>query len=135
MGSKWLMGALAGLLLTTHAFAATIEQPLPNPAQEAQARTLFHALKCVVCEGQSLAESDAALAAQMRARIRAMVAEGKSEAEILAFFRASYGDRILLTPPLQADTYLLWLAPLFLLTIGGIILWRVTRRPSSGEPS
>ncbi len=125
---------LLSVLLYTSAHATTIEQPLANPAQEAQARVIFHELKCVVCEGQSLAESDAALAAQMRARIRTMVADGKSESEILTFFRNAYGEHILMKPPLENNTALLWLAPLLLLIIGAIILRRVTR-PNIGNPS
>jgi cytochrome c-type biogenesis protein CcmH len=125
--------AFISVLLMATAHAAIIEQPLPTPAQEAQARAIFHELKCVVCEGQSLAESDAALAGQMRARIRAMVADGKSETQILDFFRTSYGERILLTPPLENDTALLWIAPILLLMVGAVIVWRMTRRGPNGE--
>lgn len=107
--------------------AATIEQPLPNAAQEQTARALFHELKCVVCEGQSLADSDAALAKQMRAHVRLMVAEGKTADEVLAFFRTRYGEQILLTPPVEGSTALLWVAPLLLLAVGGALVWRNTR--------
>ena len=113
-----------------------IDQPLPDAAQEVHARSLFHELKCVVCEGQSLADSDAALAIDMRARIRHMVQEQKTDTEILAFFRARYGEKILMTPPLEAATALLWAAPLLLLAIGGIGLWRATRirqKPRTGD--
>ncbi len=115
------------VLLAANAFATTIEQPLPDAAQEQTARTLFHELKCVVCEGQSLADSDATLAGQMRDHVRRLVAQGQSEQEILGAFKESYGDTILLTPPVEPTTYLLWLAPLLLLAIGAIIVWRTTR--------
>ncbi len=77
------------LLLFTQAHAASIEQPLADVGQEQTARTIFGALKCVVCEGQSLADSDAALAKQMRQHVRTLVAQGKSRNEILAFFCAA----------------------------------------------
>lgn len=110
------------------AFAVTIEQPLADPAQEATAQATFRELKCVVCEGQALGESDAPLAQQMRAEVRGMVGEGKSEAEVLAFFRAHYGERILLNPPVEPVTFLLWLMPLILLLVGaGILLGHVKR--------
>lgn len=63
----------------------------------------------------------------MRMHVREMLAEGKNKDEILASFRQSYGDSILLTPPLMAKTVLLWLAPLLLLLTGAAIVWRVTR--------
>ena len=126
---------LSMLLIATFcftAFAANIEQPLANTSQEQTARAIFHELKCVVCEGQSLADSDAALAAQMREHVRRLVREGKSAPQILATFRQSYGDKILLTPPIEPTTILLWLAPLLLLGIGFIIVWRTTR-PKKGS--
>lgn len=127
--------ALIGALFCMASHAASIEQPLANAAEEARARTIFHELKCVVCEGQSLADSDAALAKQMRARVREMVSDGASTPEILSYFRERYGDRILLTPPWAGNTALLWLAPPILLLIGGILIRRSTRLPHHGEPS
>jgi cytochrome c-type biogenesis protein CcmH len=116
------------------AHAASIEQPLPNAAQEQTARAIFHELRCVVCEGQSVADSDAVLAVQMRDHVRRLIAEGKSESEVLAEFRTSYGDKILMTPPLEPTTLLLWLAPLLLLAIGGSIVWRVTHPKNGNQP-
>lgn len=115
------------LALMVSAQAVTIERPLPDIAQETRAQALFHQLKCMVCEGQALAESDAALAVQMRAQIRQMVAHDTADAEVLAFFRARYGSQILLTPPLETDTWALWLAPLVLLLGGAYAVRRVTK--------
>ena len=114
------------------AHAAAIEQPLADVAQEQTARAIFHELRCVVCEGQSVADSDATLAAQMRAHVRRLVAQGATEQQVLDEFRESYGEKILMTPPVESRTALLWLAPLLLLTLGGCIVWRVTR-PRNGE--
>ena len=109
------------------AHAASIDQPLMDTAQEKTAHAVFRELRCVVCAGQSLAESDATLAIQMRAHVRELLAQGKTEDEILAHFRARYGDQILLTPPLEEKTALLWLAPLLLLGGGFYAVWRMTR--------
>ncbi len=110
------------------ALAVTVDKPLADPVQEAAAQSLFHTLKCVVCEGQSLADSDATLAIQMRVLIRSMLGDGKSEDEVLAFFRTRYGDRITLAPPVTERTFALWFAPLALLAVGALALWRMTRR-------
>lgn len=110
------------------AHAASIDQPLMDAAQEKTAHSIFRELRCVVCEGQSLAESDATLAVQMRAHVRTLVNEGKSEDEVLAYFRARYGEHILLTPPMERKTALLWLAPLLLLGGGSYAVWRATRQ-------
>ncbi len=88
---------------------------------------MFHELKCVVCEGQSLAESDADFAVAMRAHIRRMVGEGSSKQQVRDYFTARYGDRVLLNPPLNPATLLLWFGPLLLIFLGAIFLWRNTR--------
>ena len=125
---------LVALTWVCTAHAATIDAPLMDAAQEKTAQATFRELRCVVCEGQSLAESDATLAIQMRAHVRALIAQGKTEEEILAYFGARYGEHILLTPPMEGKTALLWLAPLVLLGIGSYAVWRATR-PKNGDPS
>lgn len=125
---RTLLSLFATLLLSFGAYAATIEKPMPDAAQEARARALFVELKCVVCEGQSLADSDATLARQMRERIREQLAEGKTDAEIVTFFRIAYGDRILMKPPVETTTMPLWLTPILLLVIGGWIVRRNTQK-------
>ena len=122
---------LACLLMFSTAHAASIEQPLADTTQEQAARALFHELRCVVCEGQSIADSDAVLAAQMRARVRDLIAEGKTPEEVLAYFRTSYGEHILMTPPLGQKTALLWLAPLLLLGVGVYLVARTTRKDTA----
>ncbi len=111
-------------MIASAALAVTIERPLADPAREAVAQTIFHELRCVVCEGQALAESDAILARQMRSEIRDLVAQGKSEADITALYAARYGKDVLLNPPLETSTYFLWAAPLLLLGIGVYLLTR-----------
>lgn len=121
----------ACVLMMGTAHAASIERPLADAAQEETARHIFSELRCVVCEGQSLSDSDATLAAQMRAHVRELVAEGKTEPEVLDYFRTRYGEQILMTPPVEGTTALLWLAPLMLLTAGGFMVWRATRTGAS----
>lgn len=128
------LALIACLIWASSAFATAIDQPLPDAAQEKAAQRLFHELRCVVCEGQSIAESNATLATQMRDRVRALVANGESDASILATFHASYGDTILMTPPMKESTLLLWFAPLLLLGVGTALVWRATRSAKGTNP-
>lgn len=125
--------ALIVMCWSLQVLAVTIEQPLADAAREAQAQELFHALKCVVCEGQSLAESDATLAVQMRGHIRDMLREGESKQAVLDYFRSRYGDRIVMSPPLSGRTALLWAAPLLFLVIGGVAIWRLSKKQEDGS--
>jgi len=122
------------VLLASHAsLALMLEPPMADVQQEAQAQQLFHAMRCVVCEGQSLADSDATFAVQMRAEIREQLARGESPATITDYFTARYGDAILMQPPLKPHTYLLWVMP-FLFVLGGIIgVYRRTRHAPTTE--
>lgn len=102
---------------------------LPDPAQEAKAKALMESLRCVVCQGQSIADSDADMAGSMRALVRARIAAGESPASIRAWLIARYGDYISYDPPWSAVTGPLWLAPLVLLAAGawlarGSFRWR-----------
>lgn len=99
------------------AFAA--DTPLPDDAAERRAHALFSQLRCTVCEGQPLSASNAELAVEMRNLIRRQVTDGRSDAEILSYFTARYGDAILMHPPVAAHTALLWAAPLIFLGLGG----------------
>ena len=117
-----------GMLWCTCAQAVSIEQKLPDAAQERVAEDVIGQLKCVVCEGQSLADSDADFARQMRHEIRRLAGDGEGEQQILDYFRAHYGERILLNPPVEEKTLPLWLAPMGMLLLGAALLARATRR-------
>jgi cytochrome c-type biogenesis protein CcmH len=91
-------------------------------------RTLESELRCLVCQNQTLAESPAGLAGDLRREVRSLVEQGKSDAEIKAFLRARYGDFVLYKPPVDPKTYLLWFGPFGLLIIGAISGWLVARR-------
>lgn len=97
--------------------------PLADPALEARARKLMKDVRCVVCQAQSIDESDAGIASDMRRLIRTEIAAGKADDEILTYLSDRYGDFVLFKPPFKASTALLWAGPFLLLALGaGIIL-------------
>lgn len=104
------------------------EVRLENAQQEARARELFRNLRCEVCEGQTIADSNAGLAQDMRRAVRGKVAEGQSDAEIMEYFASRYGRDILMQPPLDASTAPLWLAPLFIIVLGAWFVMRYFSR-------
>lgn len=116
------------LLLTTPVWGLDTDR-LPDAAQEERARALMQELRCLVCQNQSIAESDADLARDLRVIVREQVASGRSDSEIKAYLVARYGDWILLKPPFTPATWLLWCAPLLVLAGGSLIAWRMLRRP------
>ncbi|MBN8839881.1 MAG: cytochrome c-type biogenesis protein CcmH [Sphingomonadales bacterium] len=101
---------------------------LPDPAQEVKAKALMETVRCVVCQGQSIADSDADMAGDMRAMIRQRIEAGESPAQIRKWLIARYGDYITYDPPLSAVTLPLWLAPLVLLGLGAWIARASFRR-------
>ena len=113
--------------------AITLERPLENSAQEARAKALFHEIRCMVCSGESIADSRAKLALDLRHFVRTHIDDGKTDKEIIASLQASYGDEILMRPPLQENTLPLWIAPFMLIAIGGFAVWRFLR--TSTEPN
>lgn len=104
---------------------------LPDPAQEAQAKALMETLRCLVCQGQSIADSDAEMAADMRALVRRRIAGGEAPASIRAWLVQRYGEYVTYDPPLTALTAPLWLAPIALLAVGALIARASFKRRSS----
>ncbi|MHA6289548.1 cytochrome c-type biogenesis protein [Maricaulis sp. CAU 1757] len=98
------------------------DERLEDPVLEARARGLYRELRCVVCQSQSVDESNAPLAEDMRVVVRERLLLGESDAEIRAYMQSRYGDYVLMMPPLQANTLGLWLAPLVLLLLGAVVL-------------
>ncbi len=101
---------------------------LTDPVKEASARALMETLRCLVCQGQSIADSDADMAADMRALVRERVQAGEKPETIRAWLIARYGDYVTYDPPLSGLTWPLWLAPLALLAVGGWIARSSFRR-------
>lgn len=99
---------------------ALAEVQLADPRQEQRARDLSREIRCVVCQSQSVADSDADIAKEVRAIIREQIAAGKSDQEIRDFLVARYGDFVLFDPPFKASTYALWIGPFAILVLAGI---------------
>lgn len=97
--------------------------------QQARYQALINELRCLVCQNQSIAESNAPLANDLREQVRAQLLAGRSDAEIRAWLTDRYGDFVLYRPPFKASTLLLWLGPLLLVLAGLGLAWRQTRRP------
>ena len=122
--------AIAILALSVSVAAAAREK-LANPALEARAVALQKQLRCLVCQGESLDESNAPLAADLRRLIRERIEAGDSDQAVKRYLVARYGDFILMKPPLEQDTYLLWFGPAALLVCGIAIVGLVTLRAHS----
>ncbi len=118
---------LGCVLLLGTAWAIDPEPPFDDPALEAEYQSLVNEVRCLVCQNQTIADSSAALAADLRREIRSMLAEGKTRAEVVEFLVARYGDFVLYRPPLQPTTWALWSAPAILLLIGGAVFYRILR--------
>lgn len=101
---------------------------LPDPAKESAARTLMLELRCLVCQGQSIADSDAEMAGDMRALVRQRIEAGEKPQDIRAWLIKRYGDYVTYDPPMSAATAPLWLTPILLLLVGGAIALRSYKR-------
>jgi cytochrome c-type biogenesis protein CcmH len=125
------------LLFNGAAIAARAPESLPDPAQEAHARVLQREFRCLVCQGESIDESGAPLAADLRRLIREHIARGETDGQIEHYLVARYGEFILMKPPVEPGTYALWLAPVGVLLLGGagaaLIILRARRRASSED--
>jgi cytochrome c-type biogenesis protein CcmH len=110
------------------AFAVRPDEMLPDPVSEARAREVSQELRCLVCRNQSVDDSDADLAHDLRVLVRERIAGGDSNGQAIAYIRARYGDYVLLRPPFQSDTLLLWGGPLLILVLGGLGMWQFLRR-------
>ena len=120
-------------LLATPAFAVEPEEILKNPALESRARALSQELRCMVCQNQSIDDSDAPLARDLRLLVRERIASGDSDAQVIDFLVARYGEFVLLKPRFSSHTLLLWLLPPLALVGGGLALWANMRRRSGSK--
>jgi cytochrome c-type biogenesis protein CcmH len=121
----WLM-AIA--IVAGAAIAAAAPPAAPSPALEARLKHLETELRCLVCQNQTLADSNADLAGDLRREVRELALAGRNDAEIRDYLVARYGDFVLYDPPLKRTTWLLWFGPFVLLAGGGVVWWQVLRR-------
>jgi cytochrome c-type biogenesis protein CcmH len=112
------------------AYAVQPDEIMADPAKEARARDLSRELRCMVCQNQSIDDSDAPLARDLRLLVRERIAGGDSDKQVIDFLVARYGEFVLLKPRLSPHTLLLWLLPPLALAGGGLALWYYSRRRS-----
>jgi cytochrome c-type biogenesis protein CcmH len=125
---KWLM--LIILCVSGSAWAGEARPLTDDPVAEARLKHLAVELRCLVCQNQTLADSSAPLAEDLRREVREMIAKNMSDPEIIEFLVSRYGDFVLYRPPLKATTTLLWLGPFVLMAIGVTALVMTLRRRS-----
>jgi cytochrome c-type biogenesis protein CcmH len=127
---------ILAILLTLHfaapAAAVMPDEVLSDPALEARARVISKDLRCLVCQNQSIDDSNADLARDLRVLVRERLVAGDSNEEVLEFVVARYGDYVLLTPPVQTNTILLWASPAVIFLIAaGLLLMRLRRKDAA----
>jgi len=117
--------------LCSSAFAVQPDEVLNDPALETRARALSQTLRCMVCQNQSIDDSDAPLARDLRLLVRERLKAGDSDTQVRDFLVARYGEFVLLEPQRDRRTLLLWSMPVLVLLLGGLILLRFFRRPQA----
>jgi cytochrome c-type biogenesis protein CcmH len=116
------------LMVSATSLAIDTEEPFDDPALQARYDQLIEEFRCLVCQNQAIADSNATLAADLRREIHRMLNEGMSDAEITTFLVERYGDFVLYRPPVKPSTWLLWAAPLLFVGIGALTAFFVLRR-------
>jgi cytochrome c-type biogenesis protein CcmH len=133
----FLMMMVSALAVPTFSRADAPEvsavEAFSDKAMEARARNLQRQLRCLVCQGESIDESGSPFAADVRHLVRQQIAAGQSDQQIEDFLVARYGDFILMKPPVQPNTWLLWLAPFLVLGFGGGVAWVTVKKAASRE--
>jgi cytochrome c-type biogenesis protein CcmH len=130
-----LLGAILVMVSLSSALAVEPGEMLADPALEARARALSKTLRCMVCQNQSIDDSNAPLARDLRILVRERIKAGDTDREVQDFLVARYGEFVLLEPRMAPRTLLLWSVPALVLVLGmGTILWALRRRPR-GQPA
>lgn len=132
-----MRGALgmAMLLLSLGASALTTQDVALPPEQEARYRTLIHELRCLVCQNQTIADSNAELASDLRRQVHDQIVAGASDTDIRRYVTERYGDFVLYKPPLSARTILLWVGPFLVVLVAvGFVLRRLMRKRLATAP-
>lgn len=124
------MGAAVVVADATPAPALDAYGQLTNPALQARFERITQQLRCLVCQNESIADSNVELASDLRRQVREMLLTGKSDDAIFTFMTDRYGEFVRFSPPLEPKTLLIWGAPFIMLLLGGIIIYRVARQRS-----
>jgi len=119
---------VAGVLAAAPARAVQPDEILPDPTLEARARALSHELRCMVCQNQSIDDSEAPLARDLRILVRERLTAGDTDRQVIDYLVARYGEFVLLKPRFSAHTAILWSAPVIVLVVGAIALFAQARR-------
>lgn len=127
--------ALAAAVLCMGAASDDPAERLQNPVQEARARHMFQQLRCVVCQNESIDDSQADIASDLRRIVRTQIAAGKTDVEVRDFLVQRYGEFILLKPTVTPGNAALWLTPFLLIAAGGVYIWIRSRQPAVESPS
>lgn len=133
-----LVSLIGALLIAGAAFAIDAERAFDDPALQQRYEHLTHELRCLVCQNQTIADSNATLAADLRREVRELMRAGRTDTEIRAFLTERYGDFVLYRPPVAPRTWLLWAAPALLLLGGAVVVVLIiTRRARAarGDPA
>src|ERR1700730_12606256 len=125
-----LLSLVCFACLANLAYAVQPDEIMSDPAKESRARDLSRELRCMVCQNQSIDDSEAPLARDLRLLVRERIAAGDSDVQVIDFLVARYGEFVLLKPRLNPHTWLLWLLPPLALVGGGLALWIHSRRRS-----
>lgn len=128
---RFLTALIVALMLAGAAFGVEPDEILPDAVMEDRARDISKQLRCVVCQNQDIDSSNAGVARDLRLLVRERLVAGDTDAEVIAYVRARYGDYVLMSPPLNTATFALWAAPfaLVMLSVGAFVLV-VRRRPT-----
>ena len=126
---RYFIHFVFGILLIQAPFAESIEASIfETEEQQSRYTQLIEDIRCPVCQGQSIGGSNSGLAKDLREKVREMILDGQSDPEIYSYMVERYGDFVVYKPPVNSKTYLLWFAPLFILILSLIFLFRSTRR-------
>lgn len=126
----WLLALMVATSMVGAAFALDANGQLEDPKLQARFEIIAKDLRCLVCQNESVADSNAQLAGDLRRQVREMLVAGKSDDEIFKFMTDRYGEFVRFNPPLEPKTLLIWGAPFILLVLGGGIVYRVVRQRS-----
>ncbi len=123
-----MLATLALLWIAPAAQAIAPSEMLSDPVLEGRARELGKELRCPKCQNQSLDDSEAGIASDLRRIVRERLVAGDSDAQVKDYLTARYGDFVLLEPPVKSTTWILWYGPFAVILLGAIVIWRIAKR-------